>query len=142
TARKQLMHFVDPDSSEIDEELMAKIPRELVEKHTILALKGDHGVLLAISEADDFRAIEEIQFITNTPVESALAPRSAIRRGIERCYQHLAARKKAGPEETARRSIPEPLRRLLAIPGDTLLRALVLSLVERREIEAERPLCL
>ena len=137
-AREQLMHFVDPDISEIDEELMSKIPRELIEKHTILALKGEHGVLLAISEADDFRAIEEIQFITNSPVESALAPRSAIRRGIDRCYQHIAARKKAGPEERARSSVPEPLRRLLAIPGDTLLRALVLTMVERGEIEAER----
>src|SRR5207249_12159485 len=34
-AKEQHMHFVDPETVEIDEELMAKIPREVIERHQI-----------------------------------------------------------------------------------------------------------
>ncbi len=156
-AKDQHMHFVDPETSEVDEELMAKIPRDLIEKHVIVPLKGEgNRILLAISDPDDFAAIDEVQFLTNRSIESALATRSSIRKAVNQYYARASARRKgeaelvaataaaekaaaaapAGP--AAGRARPDGTRRLLAVPGDVLLRALVLTLIEKGEIEAEK----
>jgi hypothetical protein len=166
-ARQQHMHAVDPEAMEVDDELMSKIPRDVIERHQILALKSGAGtVLLALSDPNDFQAIDEIQFLTSRPVESALAPRASIRKVINLYYQRLersrashaaaaaatAAPATAGPAGTAGGPgaggggapaalvpvDPEAVRAVQAMPSDTLLRALVLTLIEAGRIPAER----
>src|SRR5512140_1557396 len=44
-AKFQHMHFVDPEVIEVDEELMSKIPRDVIERHQIVPLKGENGVV-------------------------------------------------------------------------------------------------
>lgn len=134
-AREQHMHFVDPETVEVDEELMAKIPRAVIERHQMVPLKGENGVLLALSDPEDLQAIEEVQFLSSRPVESALAARSSIRKAINQHYQRAEARRKGDEKQ---RSVSDGARRILALPGDTLLRALVLTLIEKGEIEADR----
>lgn len=141
-AKEQHMHFVDPEAAEIEEDLMSKIPREVIEKHQIVPLKGENRVLLAISDPDDFQAIDEVQFLTNRPVESALAARSSIRKVINQYYSKSEARKR-GDEPGARPRVDGNRgegnqRRLLTLPGDVLIRALVMTLIEQGDIEAEK----
>lgn len=148
-AKERLMRYVDPDEAEVDGELMAKIPRALIERHEMVALRGEHGILLALSDPDDFRAQDEVQFLSSRPVEGALAPRSAIRRVLERFYATPslpAARalpSNGSPAPAPARPAPQPapdpaLRKLLALPHETLLRALVLALVEKGGLSADR----
>ena len=134
-AREQHMHFVDPETVEVDDELMARIPRDVIEKHQIVPLRGENGVLLALSDPGDFAAIDEVQFLTNRPVESALAAKSSIRKVINLYFQRAETRRKG--DERAK-ALSDGARRILALPGDTLLRALVLTLIEKGEIEADR----
>jgi hypothetical protein len=138
-ARTKHMHFVDPEAAEVDDELMAKIPREVIEKHQIVPLRSEqHGLLLALSDPDDFAAIDEIQFLTNRPIESALAPKAAIRKAINQYYQRDEARKKrAAALQGAPGAGGAHIQKVLALPADALLKGLVLALIEKGQVEAE-----
>jgi type IV pilus assembly protein PilB len=132
-ARTHRMHFVDPDSSEVDLDLLARIPRQVIERHQILPLKGEHGVLLAVTDPNDFQAIDEVQFLTNRPVETALANRGSIRKAIQRYYQRAEGRRKLGlkPDEKLSRE----LLAVVHMPEERLLKALVLTMVANGEID-------
>ncbi len=137
-AREKHIHFVDPEAAEVDDELMAKIPREVIERHQIVPLRSEHGVLLALSDPDDFAAIDEIQFLTSRPIESALAPRAAIRKAINQYYQREdARRKRAAAIQGGGAGGPAHIQKVLALPSDALLKGLVLALIEKGEVEAE-----
>jgi hypothetical protein len=141
-AREKHMHFVDPEAGEVDDDLMSKIPRELIEKHQIVPLKGEHGIVLALSDPDDFAAIDEIQFLTNRPMESALAARASIRKAINQYYQREEARKKraaagAAPATGQGGATPDHLPQLLALSSDALLKGLALALIERGQVDPE-----
>ncbi|GIW72967.1 MAG: hypothetical protein KatS3mg102_2509 [Planctomycetota bacterium] len=132
-ARQQRMHFVSPTDEQIDHELLARIPRQVIERHQILPLKGENGVLLALTDPNDFQAIDEVQFLTNRPVETALAPRSTIRRVIQQYYQRAEGRRRLGlkPEE----KLSHELRAVVRMPQERLLKALVLTLIAKGEID-------
>jgi hypothetical protein len=141
-AREKHMHFADPETAEVDDEFMAKIPKELIEKHQIVPLKGEHGITLALSDPDDFAAIDEIQFLTNRPIDSALAPRASIRKAINQYYQREEVRKKraaSGAPGAAEKAsaVADHLPKILALPSDALLKGLALALVEKGQVEAE-----
>ncbi|MGE3166991.1 MAG: hypothetical protein AB7O52_18960 [Planctomycetota bacterium] len=86
-ARREHMHAIDLESRTLDPQLMAKIPRTVIERHCVLPFRQSPDlILLAISEPLDFQAIEEIQFLTSCMVETALAPRSRILERIHRFY--------------------------------------------------------
>jgi type II secretory ATPase GspE/PulE/Tfp pilus assembly ATPase PilB-like protein len=148
-AHQQKMHFVDPELPEVDEELMAKIPRAVLEKHQVVPLRRAGSVLLALSDPDDFAAVDEVQFFSTRPVETALAPKGSVRKTLGLYYQQAEERKRARPLSGPVKSLDvrpaaeakgpaAELRRIAALPGETLLRALVLTLIEKGEIEAER----
>jgi len=134
-ARHHKMHFIDPEAAEVDIELMAKIPAAILERHQIVALKSENGVLLALSDPDDFQAIDEVQFLTNRPVESALAPRSAIRKVLNQVHERAEVRRKGAEKAKAQ---ADGARRLMALSQETLLRALALTLVEKGEVALDR----
>jgi hypothetical protein len=135
-AREKHMHFVDPEAAEVDDELMAKIPREVIEKHQIVPLRSEHGVLLALSDPDDFAAIDEIQFLTSRPIESALAPRASIRKSINQYYQRDEARRKRAAAGQGAAGGAH-MQKVLALPTDALLKGLVLALIEKGQVDAE-----
>lgn len=132
------MRFVEPAEGALDEELMAKIPREIIERHQIVPLRGEHGVLLALSDPEDFRAIDEVQFLSSRPVETALAPRASIRRAIDAFYERAARARRADERPKAAATTADLVRRVLSVPGDALVRALVLALIEKGQVEADR----
>ncbi len=86
--RHEHMRTVELTGRKVDEELLSRIPREVIEKHEVLPFKHSaNTVLLVMSEPADYEAIEEIQFLTNSKIETALAPRSQIRELITRFYR-------------------------------------------------------
>jgi hypothetical protein len=86
-AESESIHIIDLDSHEVDFNALEKLPRELLEKHMIVPLAEDKGkILLAMAEPIDFEMVEEIQFMTNCLVETALAPRNQIKKAIEEAY--------------------------------------------------------
>lgn len=139
-AREKHMQFVDPEGGEVDDDLMGKIPRDVIERHQIVPLKGEHGIVLALSDPDDFAAIDEIQFLTNRPIESALAPRSSIRKAINQYYQREEVRRKraaAGVASAGTSTTADHLPQVLALSGDALLKGLALALIEKGQVDPE-----
>ncbi len=128
-AEREHMRTVDLTSREIDEQLMERIPRDVIERHEVLPFRLDaETVLLAMSDPTDFRAIDEVQFLTSCKVETAIAPRTALRERIERYYDTLPAPPPA----------PLPLEeRLLERVADPAMQALARILLRKGVIQAE-----
>jgi len=93
-ARQQDLEIVKLDEIFLPENLIKKIPQNLIEKYTFLPI-GKHGDILtiALSDPTDYEAIEEIQLYTNLRVEVVLAPRSGLRRTIDRLFHKEAVAK-------------------------------------------------
>ena len=86
-ARRERMRTIDVSNRVIDRELMSKIPRSVIEGHEVIPFRqSENTILLAMAEAMDYEAIEEIQFLTSCVIETALAPRSQILAAIARFY--------------------------------------------------------
>lgn len=86
------MRAVDISDREIDIWAMERIPRRIIEKHQVIPLRHDHGadtILLAMGEPSNFAAIEEIQFLTNRKVETALATRAQVKKAINQYFNLL-----------------------------------------------------
>lgn len=89
-AEREHMPTVDLSRQAIDDQLMARIPREVIESHEVLPFRlDDETVLLAMSDPTDYQVIDEVRFLTSCRVEAALAPRSELRERIERYYDTL-----------------------------------------------------
>ena len=121
-AKRDRMRSIDDlGPYHLDEALLKRIPRRVIEKHVAvpLAVEGD-VVLLAVSDTTDFQVAEEFRFLTNTRVETVLAPRSQILERIARFYESNT------PEE------PQPLsERLVEGIADPTVAALARLLVEK-----------
>lgn len=84
---QQGLEVIDLDSMWLPDNLVKKIPRDLIEKHHVFPIAFKDDILtLATSEPMDFEATEEIQLVTNYRIEMALATRSAIQRSINRSF--------------------------------------------------------
>lgn len=135
-AREHQMHFIDPEGHELDDELMQKIPRQVLERHLMLPLKrGDEAVLLAVTDPNDFAAVDEVQFLAARSVEPALAPRSSVRKALNQYYQREGVRRRAAPRPSPEREAAE---KVMALEADVLLKALALSLVEAGQVDVKR----
>jgi len=128
-AEREHMQTVDLSRQAIDDELMKRIPRELIESHEVLPFRlDDETVLLAMSDPTDYQVIDEVRFLTSCKVEAALAPRSALRERIERYYDTLPA----PPPE------PPPLAdQLLARIADPVVQGLARVLLDNGLITPE-----
>ena len=79
-ARKEL--------AEVSRELVRDFPRHLVETHHVVPLKLEGNRLnLAMTDPTDFRAIEEIGFVTGHVVQPFIAPDVQISRALARYYR-------------------------------------------------------
>lgn len=75
---------IDVKSLVIPEMLVQRLPREVLRRHQVLPIGIRAGSLqLATSDPTDYHAIEEVQFLTDMPVQICLASRSAITEVIE-----------------------------------------------------------
>lgn len=84
---QQGLEVIDLDSMWLPDNLVKKIPRDLIEKHHVFPIAFKDDILtLATSEPMDFEATEEIQLVTNYRIEMALATRSSIQRAINRVF--------------------------------------------------------
>jgi type IV pilus assembly protein PilB len=134
-AEQQHMHTIDISDKEVDAELMEQIPKNILERHQVVPLKSHEGtVLLAMSDPNDYRAIEEIQFLTNRRVETALAPRAAIRKAVNQYYE-LTAQREAGKATISLSQ--DRLKTILSMSTDTLIKSIILTLIENGTFTAE-----
>ncbi len=87
------IELIDLDQVEIRDEVIAMVPVELVERHTLLPVElrtevGRAGEILVLAVADptDLNAHDEVQFYSGKKIEVMLASESSITRAIKRCY--------------------------------------------------------
>lgn len=126
---------IDVTSLVIPQKLMYTIPRDVIEKHNVIPIsKKENQITLAMSNVDDFDAIEEIQFLTGCRVEPALSSRDAIRKAIIQFYSEEEEKE----EEFEKREKPIDDIMELVKSGDIdqlqLIKILLLLLVEKKVI--------
>lgn len=86
-AKLEGINTIDISNLIIPKKLVQSIPRDVIEKHNIMPIsRKDAQITIAMSQVNDYEAIEEIQFLTGCKVEPVLASRDAIRKAIIQFY--------------------------------------------------------
>lgn len=132
------------DATVIDLDAVRALPRQLLEKHQVIPLKGDDASMLVLAMADpnNLAAIEEIQFLVNKNVEPAVAPKAAIRKALNQLDEFLrqAAQPRAGSGSGGDRAAAgqqDKMAKLATVPIDRLIRAWIMSQVEKGLVSAD-----
>ncbi len=119
----------------IDFEAVRTIPRAVLEKHQVVPLKGDGSALvLAMADPNDLRAVEEVQFLVNKPVEPAVATKAAIRKTLNQLPDLLKQLEARTPKSAIS---PEKLKALANVPFEKLVRAYVMCQIEKGQLTAD-----
>lgn len=86
---------IDLESLDLPEEVLSLVPRDLVVRFRVVpvAVSGQ-TLLLATSQPENRRALEEIGFVTGYAVNCAIATDAEITSALQRYYGVKAARKK------------------------------------------------
>ncbi|MEX2209115.1 MAG: type IV-A pilus assembly ATPase PilB [Myxococcota bacterium] len=72
---------------EVDAEVIALIPEEVANKHTILPVnRAGSTLIIAMSDPSNIFAIDDVKFLTGYNVEVVVAAETSIRRAIEHYY--------------------------------------------------------
>lgn len=123
----------------IDFAALKAISREVLEKHLVLPLRSDepHTLVLAMSDPNDLRAIEEIQFLVNKSVEPAVTTKAAIRKALNQLPELLQRRREAKKAKQRTTLPPEVVRALRDTPVDKLIRAYLAIRIEQGDLSAE-----
>jgi type IV pilus assembly protein PilB len=120
----------------LDFEAIKLIPRAVLEKHQVVPLKGDGtSLVLAMSDPNDLRAVEEIQFLVNKPVEPAVATKAAIRKTLNQLNELVKAQEAAKSPKSA--IPPDRLKALASLSLEKLMRAYVLTQIEKGVLTAD-----
>jgi hypothetical protein len=154
-AAKEGLAVVAPEKLTADEEIVSKLPRELLEKNDLLPIGHTVSHLtLALNDPRNLPAIEEVRFRTGLEVEMLLACSSDIRRALGRLFGAHTPTSKRGsgrpryktePKMVARQvstapptagEIAHAIERIDA-PTEKLTRALAALLVEKHVASAE-----
>jgi len=86
-AREYDLEVVDLDRLSIPEAVVGLLPESIARKHEVVPLaQGDGSVTLASFLPLEFDVLDNLRFVLNAEVEVVLAPISAIRRALDRCY--------------------------------------------------------
>ncbi len=71
----------------LPEVLVKSIPRDLIEKHLVIPIaKEGNRITLAMTDPEDFDAINEIQFLTGMKLEPVMATKESIRKAITQFF--------------------------------------------------------
>jgi hypothetical protein len=117
----------------IDYESMKKVPQKVFDNHNVVILRSKSGRLkLAMADTNNLAAIEEVQFLTDKSVEPVVASKEAINRALKNFEKHGGSPPVAHEAEAT--SLAAELQKL---PTDLLLRAFVLSMIEREQLTIE-----
>ncbi len=139
-AQSESVPVIDISEYAIDPEAMEKLPRDFLRNHGVLPLADEKGkILLAMAEPVDLETVEEIQFMTNCLVETALAPRDQIRKAIEEYDSLSPHERKARVWDAAAHMAPAEPKPIPKSPhlAEVLAEILVeRGLVTREEITA------
>ena len=93
--------LVNLETSKIDTNAVAKIPRSIAEKNCAIGFSEEGGALnLAINDPLDMYAIEEIQRISQMPVNIYIATKSDILVAISHHYGEVEAREAVSKVDT------------------------------------------
>ncbi len=88
-----LIEFNDID---VDSECVAKIPKQLAQSYSLIAVKDNNGRLIVVmSDPLNFYAQEDVKQITRMPLEIALAEKNKIEKAIELYYSEVESKKAA-----------------------------------------------
>ena len=134
---------IEINASVVDLEALKILPKQLLEKHQVIPLKGDdpNALVLAMSDPNNIAAIEEIQFLVHRMVEPAVAPKGAIRKALNQLDEFLAEANKVGKSShtgsPADKAQADKLQALVKLPVDRLLRAFILLQVEKGHVSAD-----
>lgn len=91
---------VDVGSLIIPENLVTSVPRESIEKYRVLPIRKDGNTLtLAMADAENFEAIEEIRFLTGMKINAVVAAPDALAKAITTFFDRLDAAEAAEKEE-------------------------------------------
>ena len=134
-AQQQELSIVNLEELVLPENLIKKIPRELIEKYKFLPIGFRDDVLtIAHNDPTDYEMLGEIQLATNWRIEVALAPRHAIQKAIKRIFH---------PEESTKapkkKSVPAKAETVTTEPrqANKELNALIQLLIEKGIITSE-----
>lgn len=150
-AKLEGMEVASPEELKIDEEIAAKLPRELLEKHEFLPIShGPSQLKLALSDPSDLPAVEEVRFRTGLEVMTVLAPSREILKALARYYGSKADA--SPPSPRPKKDAHEVVRSVGGFPTQAeaaravaeidaspakLIKALAALLIEKRVISAE-----
>ena len=128
-AKEHGMKVVDVAELILPENLVKRVPKKLIEKHTILPVAFRDGKLtIATANPYDIEAIEEIQMVVNSRVDVHLAKRGDILQAINELFYGEGG----GVASEGDSRLTSPVRRLRA-----MLDALVPLLIEKGIITEE-----
>lgn len=81
---------VDLTDMILPEVLVKSIPRDLIEKHLVIPIhKEGNRITLAMTNPEDFDAINEIQFLTGMKLEPVMATKESIRKAITEFFYRV-----------------------------------------------------
>lgn len=120
-AADQQVGSIEITADMVDVAMMARVPRKIFDKHTVVILRSEDPdkIMLAMADPMDYQATDEIQFLTNLPVEPVVASKSAIRKALQ---SYVDGAPPSGPEGE--------LAALKDLDQGALLRGLVIALAE------------
>lgn len=115
-AKQQGVKVINPEEVVWPENLIKKIPKSLIEKHTFLPLsKHEDRLIVAISDPTDYDAIEEIQLAMDMRIDVVVAYRSALKKAIERIFGRTPKDSPSGSANTFDGSSPATINALINI---------------------------
>lgn len=86
-AKQFHMPYIDLNSIDIPDDVVAMVPKEVAIEHKIVPIQGRHRVItIAISDPLDFETVDNVRFILNREVETVLATPEAIEDALRRYY--------------------------------------------------------
>lgn len=122
----------------IDFDAVRLIPRNVLEKHQIVPLRSDGtSLVLAMADPNDLRAIEEVQFLANRSVEPAVATKASIRKTLNQLPELLKQHEAKAPAAKVGPLAADRLKALRELPLEKLMRAYVITQIEKGQLTAE-----
>jgi len=144
-AKRQNLRIAELDKVVLPANLIKRVPRELIEKHTCMPIAFRDGVLsLAVVDPTDIEALEEIQLATDYKIEVALATRASISKAINQFFYAEKPVEEKSKDQLLKELEESPLPKEIderasreGVSRAQLQRALIRLLIEKRIISEE-----
>ncbi|MBI4568859.1 MAG: hypothetical protein HY719_10730 [Planctomycetes bacterium] len=138
-ARHQQIPLVDLEAVDVPDPVLTLIPRDFMEKHFIIPLATDGGVItVAMWDPTDYEVLEEVQFITGQRVDLNLAPRAQISRKLAVLFDRSKSSQMLRKKDVGAEPPPVPAGDArLDLTGWEMRRALIPLMIEKGLITEE-----